>query len=72
MLITKIIFRSDIRKKSILEKLELGDFHGKFVEILGNPNIFSAMTMAISIYGTLCVLVSSGVLFLNIQLPCEL
>ena len=30
------ISRSDIRMKSILEKLELGAFHGEFVEILGH------------------------------------
>ena len=29
----------------------------KFFVILGNPKIFSVMALAMSIYGTLCVLV---------------
>ena len=47
----------------LLRNWRTGLTHSQFYEILRHPWISSAMTMAMSIYGTLCVLVWKSLLF---------
>ena len=53
-----IIKKAEKAKKS-KESSKTPKLHKEVNAILGNPEIFSARAMAMSIYRTLCVLVSS-------------